>query len=530
MASGKLSPRQKMINMMYLVLMALLALNVSKDILKAFHMFEISFIKANKNADEKNSSVMKMFQENMDDANKRGKTEKWFNLAKEAQRLSKELCDYIEADKNTIVKNADGRIEAKDGEKGLTELAQPQNLELHANYYAEGPGKQGKGKVLQTKINDTKSKMLALLKEVKGGDQLIKTLETTTQLKADNPKAAGSDHLSWADDNLVHSPLAGVTTFLTKVQNDCKSLEADVLSALAQNIDAATVKFDKQMAVIIAESTNVMSGSSFKAKVALAAYNSTAAQKILVNGSPVPVKDGLGEINFPASGVGSKTVSAKIETVDPATGATIFVEAAPIEYTTFMPSATISADAMNVLYIGLENPMSISVPGVAPSQVYPNATGISLKPAGAAGKYIATVAAGNKEGTISVSAKMPDGTSKQMGTMKYRIKAVPKPEAQLGTLQSGNYTKGEIGSQSILYAYLNNFVFEGVKYTVTRYRVIFMPKKGYMEESSVSGNGTAAIKGYASKAKAGDLLVLDGIRATGPGGERPLNPITYTFK
>src|SRR6185369_17679140 len=109
---------------------------------------------------------------------------------------------------------------------------------------------------------------------------------------------------------------------------------------------------------------NVMSGSSFKAKVALAAYNSTAAQKILVNGSPVNVVDGLGEINIPASGVGSHTIVAKIETLDPNTGATIFVEAPPVEYTTFQPSATISADAMNVLYIGLDNPMSISVPGV----------------------------------------------------------------------------------------------------------------------------------------------------------------------
>jgi hypothetical protein len=84
--------------------------------------------------------------------------------------------------------------------------------------------------------------------------------------------------------------------------------------------------------------------------------------------------------------------------------------------------------------------------------------------------------------------------------------------------------------QSFLYAYLDGFVFDGVKFTVTKYQVIFMPKRGYMEEAAVSGNGTAAIKNFANKAKTGDMLVIQGIRATGPGGEKPLNPITYTFK
>ena len=130
-----------------------------------------------------------------------------------------------------------------------------------------------------------------------------------------------------------------------------------------------------------------------------------------------------------------------------------------------------------------------------------------------------------------MSAKMPDGTTKKMGEQKFRIKQVPKPVAQLGTLVSGNYNKGEIGSQNTLYAYLDGFVFDGVKFTVTKYEVIFMPKRGYMEVAPVSGNGTAAIKGFAARAKTGDMLVIQGIRANGPGVvDKPLNPITYTFK
>jgi len=95
MASGKLSPRQKMINMMYLVLIALLALNVSKDILKAFHMFDMSFVNANKNTDAKNDATMNIFRANMEDDAKKAKTKPVYDKALEIQKISKEFNDYV---------------------------------------------------------------------------------------------------------------------------------------------------------------------------------------------------------------------------------------------------------------------------------------------------------------------------------------------------------------------------------------------------------------------------------------------------
>src|SRR5690606_3356593 len=133
-------------------------------------------------------------------------------------------------------------------------------------------------------------------------------------------------------------------------------------------------------------------------------------------------------------------LEAKIETIDPITGGTKFVDAAPVEWTSFKSGATISAEAMNVLYVGLDNPMSISVPGVTPANtVVSTGPGITLKKT-ANGKYIATVSKGTKKSTITVSAKMPDGTTKRMGDpAEFRIKEVPKPVAQLGSLSSGTY-------------------------------------------------------------------------------------------
>lgn len=533
MASGKLSPRQKMINMMYLVLIALLALNISNEILKAFHLMEVSFNKANQTLSDKNKALMDAFKAAEEDPAKAVRAKKWADKAREVQKISAEFCTEIDKYKKDIETAAGGRKEPEsDADKGkLLEMSKGDDMEGHKHYLGtDDPGIKGKGDALRKLIDDTRAKMLKVLDGVKDDKATIASFDKNTAFRVEDFKDENGATKTWERDVLGHSPVAGVMAMLTKVQNDAKSLETDILSKLAENIDATVAKFDKTAALIIAESTNVMSGSQFKAKVALMAYNSTAATNILVNGVKVPVVDGIGEYTATASGVGAHKIEAKIETVDPNTGLPTFVSAQPVEWTSFQPSATIAADAMNVLYIGLDNPMSISVPGVTPGNTSVSAgAGISLRKL-SDGKYVATVSAGQKESSISVSAKMPDGTSKRMGEQKFRIKTVPKPVAQLGTLVSGNYNRGEIGMQSYLYAYLDGFVFDGVKFTVTKYQVIFMPKRGYMEEASVSGNGTAAIKGFANKAKTGDMLVIQGIRATGPGGEKPLNPITYTFK
>jgi gliding motility-associated protein GldM len=533
MASGKLSPRQKMINMMYLVLIALLALNISNEILKAFHLMEVSFDKANKTLNDKNNSIMAAFADAESDPAKAVRAKKWAQKAKEVQKISADFVKKIEDHKKAIETAAGGRKEPESADqKGkILEMSKGDDMEGHKHYLGTDDAKKGKGDEIRKLIDDTRVNMLKVLEGSKDDKATIAMFDKNTAFRVEDFKDENGTKKTWQRDVLGHSPVAGVMAMLTKVQNDCKSLETDILTKLAENIDATTVKFDKTAALIISESTNVMSGSQFKAKIALMAYNSTAATEILVNGVKVPVNQGIGEYTVTASGIGSHRVEAKIATIDPETGGVKYVDAQPIEWTSFKPSATIAADAMNVLYIGLDNPMSISVPGVTPGNttVSPGA-GIKLSKKGD-GKYVATVSEGLRESKISVSAKMPDGTSKNMGTQVFRIKQVPRPVAQLGTLQSGNYSRGQIGAQSTLYAYLDGFVFDGVKYTVTKYHVIFMPKRGYMEDQNVNGNNAAAIRGYANKAKTGDLLVIEGIRASGPGGSnRPLNPITYTFK
>jgi gliding motility-associated protein GldM len=534
MASGKLSPRQKMINMMYLVLLALLALNVSKDILKAFHMFDMSFTNANRNVDEKNKLTMVGFEENMKDEKKKNKTEPFYKKALEVQKISKELTDYIAKVKSDITTQAGGRKEPSDEEKKLgitneqTELQMPDNMEKHANYFIPKGGNNGIK--LQNKINETREKLLKVVMDVKEGKEFVNSIQKTTQLRAEDPKSEGLAKKTWVSSYLEHAPLAGVVTLLTKTQNDCKSLESEILTFLASRIEATTIKFNEQLALILPEGgTNIVQGGTLKAKLALAAYDNTTSAEMLVNGSPVKVENGLGIINIPVNSVGTSKLVGKIASVD-VDGNPVWLETPPLEYTVYKPFASISADAMNVLYIGLPNPMTISVPGVTPANTSVSAgPGLTLTKTGD-GKYTATVAAGNRETTISVSARLPDGTNKSMGSMKFRIKQVPKPEAQLGNLTGGAVAKEIISGAGFLNAVMTGFVYEDVKYSITKYRAILASKREGIKEAQGNGNSTGPIKQLLGSAKKGDLLVIEGIYARGPGGERLLNSLTFTIQ
>lgn len=528
MSNKTLTPRQRMINMMYLVLIAMLALNVSREILKSFHLFELSFISANKSVDVRNAETMEAFNDKLNNEKTRERSKQWVLLARKAHEISAEFNAYVEKMKSDIIKNGGGRIEAKPGETGMPELARPDDMEEHARYFMDKG--LGNGRKLQTKINETRKELLELLKACRNGDQQIATLEKATQLKAEDPESSGLEKKTWVSAYLEGAPLAGVVTLLTKTQNDCKALEADVLTKLGENINLSSLVPNKQTAVIIPDSRYVMSGNNFRARIALATFDTFTSQRIIVNGQELRVKGGFGEYIIPASGSGDHKVEAKIESVDPSTGNTIYVNADPVEWSSFMPAATISADAMNVLFVGLENPMSISVPGITPENTIVSTTaGVTVSKSGN-GKYVAKCSGSAKEATVTVSAKMPDGTIRKMGAMKYRIKRVPQPKLKLGTLNAGTYPKALIMAQSYVNATLEDFYFNGVRYTIRSYKGALLPRSGVVDEKDVTGNSAAGLRNLISKAKSGDNLIIVDAVADGPSGEVRLDPIILKFK
>ncbi|MFM9944455.1 MAG: gliding motility protein GldM [Bacteroidia bacterium] len=527
MAGGKLSARQKMINMMYLVLTALLALNVSKEILKAFHLMEVSFNKANVNVDKKNQNILAALQEQA--KNRPEEVKPYYDRALKVKQLSGEFVKYIEELKQALIGRTDGRKEAKPGEKDTTELEEADNIELHANYLFKNPD-DAKAKELTKKVNDTRIALIAELKTGKGVEidpSDVTRITNITNLKTEFDK---NNYPGWAEMYFEHSPLAGVITMLTKMQNDCRNTEADIIEVLAKNIDIKKVSFDRLEPKVIANSTAVMVGSEYKAEVILVASNTKADNPVIVNGRALPMEEGKGIYTVRPSTQGTFQWKGVIQVKGPKGTEDYPFEA---EYQAFQGAATISADKMNVLYIGLENPVSISVAGYSPNDIIASISG----PAGtslskSSNGYVAKVSTSSLTGaTIVANVRMKDGSTRKMGEKMYRIKSVPKPESMFGTLESGPAPAAALLAQNTIKAVLPNFVFEGITFTVTSYSALYVPKRGQAEAvSGTSASITSQLKSFITRAKKGDKVLVDDIQAVGPAGIRKrLAPIAITI-
>lgn len=516
MAGGKLSPRQKMINMMYLVLIALLAMNVSAEILKAFHLMEVSFENTGKSLEAKMKASVQGIQAEV--AKQGEKAKPYAERAVKAEKLVGEITGYLNTTISEIEELGGGRKEEDEMGVGKPELNKPSDTEGHANYFidVEQNGK-GKGKELRKFITEKREELVSLLKATPGDTvytmpkSFYEEVNTSADLKIADYKGREGEPKSWENTILVETPLAGAVTNLTRMKNEAINLGNNVIKALQQGINADDIKIDRMVAMVNAPTSYVMSGSQYEADILLVAASSTANYEITVNGSDLPVNGGVGKYTAQASGAGSHTVSGTIKLGD---------KTFPFsqEWTSFLPAATISATKMNVLYIGLDNPIEVSVPGVAPGNVSVSMSGGSLAKKGG-GKYIARVR-GGKEAVIRASAKMPDGSTRSMGAVPFRIKRVPPPVASLGSISgSGRASVGSVRQQTRLFVYLPNFPFEGIKYTVNSCDVSVMYRNKPPVNKRVSGGNVGSLP-----AEPGSKVIVGGIRVTGPGRNNEIIP------
>lgn len=510
MAGGKTTVRQKMINMMYLVLTALLALNVSKDILHAFHLVELSMSKSGVNIDGKNKDILAAFA--ADNAKRPEKVGPYYKKAQEADKITSDFIKYVDDLKKRVETGAGGRKENNNPE---AELAMNDNIEMHANMLIN----EGEGIKLKAKINETRTKLLGLLD--KEDQKRIKS----DLMANDDPKKAPQ---TWESELFEHSPAAAVVTLFEKIKNDAKNTEAQVLETLAKAIDKSSQTFDKVVAKIIPKSGFVISGGKFEADVLLVAYDSKQSNDVVINGSTIKPVDGVAKYEATTGGEGTQTVKGYIDFQGKDGAQKLEFET---QYTVFKGAATISADAMNVLYIGLDNPISISVPGFPPEKVNATMTGGTLVKKGST-NYIAKVTQ-RGEATINVSVKTDDGGSRSMGSAKFRVRKIPMPVAQLGTLQNGaTETTGTIKANAVrmVGSLGEGFAFEGVKYNIISYTFLLVPKRGEIRQVQGTGATLNAAQSLINSLKSGDRIIIDQIRATGPDGTRGLAPVVITAR
>ena len=518
MAGGKLTPRQKMINMMYLVLTALLALNVSKEILDAFVKVNNSMSTTNMKVEEKNSGVYASFDAAMQD--NPVKTKQWRDAAYAVKAEADAMDKYIEDLKNILIERSGG-VDDENKPKKMD------NREVAASYLLV---KEKKATELKGKLESYRE---VLLQNSQGSDRLqsnIASIFDTGRQKVGDVKA------SWEDANFEHYPLMAIVTFLTKMQSDVRATESDVISYLQAKIGATDVKVNALEATAIVPNSYVFTGDTFRAEIFIAAFDSTKQPVVTVynqydeEGNPigegiqVPVRNGKGIYEVPATSEGAFTWGGAIE-IDGPSGVQSY-GVAPRTYQVARSAAVISPTKMNVIYRGVDNPIDVSVPGIAPDKLQVSCAGCSIS--GSKGSYVAKAAKTGTEATIKVAAEV-NGKMKNIGDMKFRVKRIPPPTAMIAGKTEGKISKSALGGTQGIGAFLQDFPFD-INYRVTSFTV--RAQKGeYTQTVRVTGNQfNGEVRSLIQDMKPGSDISFTNIQAKGPDGTKNCGAIVFTVQ
>ena len=503
MAGGKLSPRQKMINMMYLVLTALLALNVSREVMDAFYEVMVSQEASIETVEKQNSSIYTAFEAAA--AENPVKAGPWRDKANDVKSRSAALYQQIEDLKRGVIE-ASGGADEESGDPNKP--SKMDDLESSPNYFLI----QGNGAKLKAALADYREFMKS---EAEGNDLLKSSIDGTFDL---------SDHthdgttITWEQHKFEHFPLISVLTFLTKMQSDVRTSEANVIDYLQKNITASDLKFTGVRTVVMPKSTFVTQGGEYEADVFLAAFDDTQDPTVTINGQDLAAEDivgGVAKVRFPANRVGETTWNGEIKLVQNGEEKVFPVEGT---FNVSPPSVVISPTKMNVLYRGVDNPLEISVPGVDPSNLIVSGTGVKKTSKG----YIADVTR-NKGGELKISVSVKDGDkTTNMGSKLFRVKNLPDASGSIFGKTEGLMSANLIKKAKVE-AKFNNFDFE-LPLTVTSFQIIVPPFAPIdCKGSSLNSNARAAL----DKAKPGTPVIIRNIKAkTGKGIKPKVAPIT----
>ncbi|WP_423146952.1 gliding motility protein GldM [Rubrolithibacter danxiaensis] len=504
MAGGKETARQKMINIMYLVLLAMLALNVSDTILNAFKNLNDSLETSKTNV---NNSVEQLFAsfESTKLKEEPERAKPIYEKAKQARAIAEELNSYVENLKRQFIKAGNGYSE----ESG--DLVERANLDI-------APGmmiNQKKGEELKNKINQTREKLISLV-EPKDRQSL------TFSLEAKDPKKAVEGKRKWEEVNFGEgTPLTAAMTILTKIQADVKNAESDVVKKIFGKMDQAVVNLDAFAAVAVAPTSYLIQGQPYQAEVFLTAYDSKQNPDIYVGGSRLQTKDGRGlyQVNTNSEGVFSWVGTIRVKQTD---GTTKEYKTPEQKYQVARPSAVVSPDKMNVFYIGVPNPVSVSAPGIPKESLRVSMKGGSIS--GSNGKYTVNVSSGS-EAVVTVAAEI-GGKVQSIGSTNFRVKRIPDPKAKFAGKTGGALSSVIIKSQDNIFAILDNFDFDA-KFNVTRFNLVIAKPRADAIVLQTTGNSLSGqMKSAMAGVTPGTRVIFDGIIAVGPDGtQRQLDPI-----
>ncbi len=505
------TPRQKMIGMMYLVLTAMLALNVSADILNGFSMVDNSLIGTIENSKMRNlalyDNMQYLYEQNP------AKVGPWLEKSKEVQEKSQAMFDILQEFKTGIIALADGKEADPEGKV----IKKKDNLDVAGQYVGISTG-MAKGNELKTALEDYRH----FVEKMFDNDTLrIKMYEDMFNTEA--TENSHGETVNWINATFESMPAVAVITMLSKYQNDVRQTEAELINHFKAQTDAGDFRVNKITARVIPNSKHVMQGGAYQAEIALMAVDTTKIPEYYIGDNKL---DSC-MLNIHCGSIGTFPIKGRIELTDQYGEKQIFDF--EDEYTVGAPTATIANTDMNVVYRGFDNKMEVSVPGVPSEKLRISATGATMTKQGAV--WICKPGAGN-EISINVTAEI-DGRTQSMGQKKFRVRPLPSPTAflsiggELWTPNSKNRVKrNDIVSAPMVAEYEDGML--KANFTITGFTVSVSDGRGGFTSSQSDGNKFSnSQKSQLSKLKPGTKVLIENVKYTGAkSGVLAFPPIT----
>jgi gliding motility-associated protein GldM len=496
-----------MINLMYLVLTAMLALNVSAEILNAFITLDRGLQESSDIAQLSNDQLLLAIGQQADAYSQ---FEPFREKSNEVVSLARSLEQYLTDIRDTL-------IAAAGGPDAHGVPVHKKNKEIATRLLVDG----GLGDELKAKILSARELLLATVEDPAERAALAASIP----LRINEPPADSKER-DWSTFTFRQMPVVSVLPLLTKWQNDVHMAQTVLLNHFLKKTEVNTIKPDAFIPVVSAEKSYIIRGEPFRSEVFLAAYSSTADNiKMWVDGRALEVRNGKAEFNTSPGSIGLKKHEMKVELTDPVSGE-VQSFSKSFSYEVGERSVAVSAEKMNVLYVGVDNPLAISAAGVPSGQIQVRAEGTELKNVGN-GKYVARPAEPGSA-RIIVSAPGLEPTA-----FPYRVRRIPDPVPTIGgTLRRGDVQAGTFRAQQGVIPILENFDFEATC-NVLSYEIARVPSRG--DTQVVENQGArfeAPARRLVDQADHGDTYYVDRIKVKCPGdrSSRELGGLIFRIK
>jgi len=554
MAGYKETPRQKMIAMMYLVLTALLALNVSKQILDAFLVVNESMESTNESLSARIEGRYAKFDQQY--KMNKDKVEPFWNKAQTIKAQSNELINYIEDLKFQLVKVSERKTDAEvkqlyykdtlinNKTKSVLILADVETKDKYdaTTNYLMGPGstKNGTAYELSKRMHTFRGTILNTMNLPESDSKI--GLITNENGKKSYHDADGQPQ-DWEQHNFYHTILAADITILNKIIGEVKSAEYNAINFLYGSVSEKDFKFDNVSARVIPRSTYVLKGEKYEAEILVAAFDSKTKPDVRVlkgadkltdknigRAQKITGENGVVKLDFPANAEGLQKYAGQIEMIDPATNQKVSYPFSGA-YIVAPPALIVAPLKMNVFYIGVDNPVAISSPGL-PDESIKSSINLGTLKKNPKGDWVVRInkkPKGVSKVYISATAKLGD-KELSLGKKEFRIKRVPDPTAEIAGQTGGQMDKNTLLAASAIIPNMKDFEFD-LYFEVTSYTFATIVNGDWLPKNVRGNRFTKEINGIIKNGKRKQKFFFENIQAKGPDGTtRVLNPINLEIK